>query len=585
LTISYLIFHNRDMKLIKAAKTTLIVIIALAMGTQILAPISARSLGDIQDEIEQKTEELKEIEEDLNAAEKELKDKRAVEDSAEGEIAKLNAEIESIDAQLQFNQMRLSNLQEQKTLKRLEQEENEKLLDKQIDVSYKSWKTGDYKNSLFGGPDIVKNSVYNQIITTKKHGGILGLTAELQQINEDYDSFFADSEDLQAQMVELDEKKKQVQARLAEIEAEVIAASRDVSKIRTEASAVQSQISQLTQEQQDILDAEKNVIGNDPGNGGSQELAEGEYYFSGQGRDLYQGHGVGMSQFGALGAALKGWDYKKIVEFYFPGTSVGKIGIPSSINVDRFGSISTEDYVAGAGEVPDYACEDLGVEFDPNNVWKCWPKEAIKAQAVLFRTYGARRSGFVYSDTRGQVYKGGDAKRWVADATSGEVVVYNGGMADVYYSSDNNQGAGNANNDTVWSNFSGDGSPLPYLRSVNDNSFAFRARWTDWRWRTNSYTNEELNQFLTWVGTSGEVSSGARSFMNGVKADIGNLQSIGFERDPSGRINKVVLKGDRGTRKIAGWLYKSVWNIWVGNVKPSGETDYIYSLTFSMDQK
>jgi len=36
------------------------------------------------------------------------------------------------------------------------------------------------------------------------------------------------------------------------------------------------------------------------------------------------GHGVGMSQYGAVEMAKKGFDYKKIIDFYFPGTEIDK---------------------------------------------------------------------------------------------------------------------------------------------------------------------------------------------------------------------------------------------------------------------
>src|SRR5918912_1156183 len=35
------------------------------------------------------------------------------------------------------------------------------------------------------------------------------------------------------------------------------------------------------------------------------------------------GHGVGMSQYGALGFAQHGWPYKQIVGHFFPGTTIG----------------------------------------------------------------------------------------------------------------------------------------------------------------------------------------------------------------------------------------------------------------------
>jgi stage II sporulation protein D len=40
------------------------------------------------------------------------------------------------------------------------------------------------------------------------------------------------------------------------------------------------------------------------------------------------GHGVGMSQWGAYGYALHGWNYKRILSHYYPGTKIGAAGEP-----------------------------------------------------------------------------------------------------------------------------------------------------------------------------------------------------------------------------------------------------------------
>lgn len=40
------------------------------------------------------------------------------------------------------------------------------------------------------------------------------------------------------------------------------------------------------------------------------------------------GHGVGMSQWGAYGYALHGWNYKRILSHYYPGTRIGRTGEP-----------------------------------------------------------------------------------------------------------------------------------------------------------------------------------------------------------------------------------------------------------------
>src|SRR5206468_3875632 len=37
------------------------------------------------------------------------------------------------------------------------------------------------------------------------------------------------------------------------------------------------------------------------------------------------GHGVGMSQYGAQGFALHGWDYRRILAHYYPGTVLARV--------------------------------------------------------------------------------------------------------------------------------------------------------------------------------------------------------------------------------------------------------------------
>jgi hypothetical protein len=90
---------------------------------------------------------------------------------------------------------------------------------------------------------------------------------------------------------------------------------------------------------------------------------------------------------------------------------------------------------------------------------------------------------------------------------------------------------------------------------------------------------------LVWASKTNNVSSSTRNFTSNIISKIGNLESISFERDGSKRVARVVLNGDKGSAKMAGWLFKAIWNVWVGNVQPSGETDYIYSLTFFLNKK
>jgi stage II sporulation protein D len=45
------------------------------------------------------------------------------------------------------------------------------------------------------------------------------------------------------------------------------------------------------------------------------------------------GHGVGMSQYGAMGYASHGWDYKRILGHYYTGTDIGVLKEPRTVRV------------------------------------------------------------------------------------------------------------------------------------------------------------------------------------------------------------------------------------------------------------
>src|ERR671915_2494280 len=45
------------------------------------------------------------------------------------------------------------------------------------------------------------------------------------------------------------------------------------------------------------------------------------------------GHGVGMSQYGAMGYASNGWDYRRILGHYYTGTAIGVLNEPRTVRV------------------------------------------------------------------------------------------------------------------------------------------------------------------------------------------------------------------------------------------------------------
>src|SRR5271154_1169815 len=142
------------------------------------------------------------------------------------------------------------------------------------------------------------------------------------------------------------------------------------------------------------------------------------------------GHGVGMSQEGALGYAQHGWSYSEILAHYYTGTALGQAPAATMVKVligNRVKTLPLESYVRGvvAAEMP-----------------ASWPLAALEAQAVASRTYAitadAGGSRFdVYSDTRSQVYLGKAAETAATNgaiaATAGQIVTYGGAPAITYY--------------------------------------------------------------------------------------------------------------------------------------------------------
>jgi stage II sporulation protein D len=171
------------------------------------------------------------------------------------------------------------------------------------------------------------------------------------------------------------------------------------------------------------------------------------------------GHGVGMSQEGALGYALHGVGYREILAHYYTGTTLGQAPAQTQVRVLVAGKvhrIPLETYVRGvvSAEVP-----------------SGWPLAALEAQAVASRTYAltahAGGSRFdVYSDTRSQVYRGVAAEtpqtNAAVAATAGQVVTYENRPAITYFSASSGGRTENVENAFLGS------QPEPWLRGVLD---------------------------------------------------------------------------------------------------------------------
>jgi stage II sporulation protein D len=171
------------------------------------------------------------------------------------------------------------------------------------------------------------------------------------------------------------------------------------------------------------------------------------------------GHGVGMSQEGALGYADHGWSYSAILAHYYTHTALGQAPAGAKVRVLIGSAIRTlplETYVRGV----------ISAEMPAS-----WPLAALEAQAVAVRTYAltahAGGSRFdVYSDTRSQVYRGPAAEtastNAATSATAGQIVTYNGAPAITYFFANSGGHTENVQNAFLGA------APQPWLVGVAD---------------------------------------------------------------------------------------------------------------------
>jgi stage II sporulation protein D len=171
------------------------------------------------------------------------------------------------------------------------------------------------------------------------------------------------------------------------------------------------------------------------------------------------GHGVGMSQDGALGYAEHGYTYQAILAHYYTGTALGQAPPNTNVRVlvgTKVKKVPLERYVRGvvAAEMP-----------------SGWPLAALEAQAVASRTYAltahAGGSRFdVYSDTRSQVYRGVAAETAQTNtaiaATAGQIVTYAGKPAITYFFA-----SSGGMTESIQNSFLGS-APEPWLVGVAD---------------------------------------------------------------------------------------------------------------------
>lgn len=203
----------------------------------------------------------------------------------------------------------------------------------------------------------------------------------------------------------------------------------------------------------------------------------------------------------------------------------------------------------------DYLRGVVPLEMSPSR-----PGAALRAQAVAARSYAMtklRPSEYLFDlhdDSRHQVYGGALVEAAGSDAavadTAGKVVTYNGRIATTLYHAHGGGATEDARN--VFTSWNGSvGSDTPYLRGSLDvdgegQPYDATVPSSYGSWATGSFTLAQLTKIMA----------------ADTRTSVGPLRKLVLkDRGVSGRLISVTLVAEDGTRaKVAGWLFKSVYN-------------------------
>lgn len=214
--------------------------------------------------------------------------------------------------------------------------------------------------------------------------------------------------------------------------------------------------------------------------------------------------------------------------------------------------------------------EDYAKGVIPYEMSNSWPIEALKAQAVAAKSYaltlGTKHSGShadLCTTTDCQVYRGtqraGENSDRAVDETAGELVYYNGRIANtVYFSSD---GGATEDSKNVW------GTDHAYLKGVVDPYEADVAdRISNYYW-TKSFTAQELKDLLH---QGGYLCGDIVNFCISQTSAAGNAVAVTFT-DSTGK-NYTFSRANM--KKILGGLRSIHFTLSVSGGNGSGGSGY-----------
>ncbi len=222
------------------------------------------------------------------------------------------------------------------------------------------------------------------------------------------------------------------------------------------------------------------------------------------------GHGVGMSQWGALGLARAGYSYIQIIQHYYKDVSIMQETPPATVRCEGK-NVDTEQMLARIVEKEIAGITNHNDPIDMN---------ALRAQAVAAYT-NMKYSGYSVSGcsyTGSYSYCREDVKA-VAKEIVGQYMVYKDQVPYAYYSACSAGVA--ANYSDVWGETTRD---MGYLY----NSTSYYDCYTDGYISANAYSPQQIKDYILSYDSTIELSDNPADWIKILKHDDAVNENIGY---------------------------------------------------------
>lgn len=596
--------------------TILLAVIVSGYGFLLFThPVYSDEATDLQNQIDQKNQELAEKQTTLSQVEARIKEISGSNYSVSQKIALINAEITKLNDSITANTDALNA--------KIKEIEDRQMLIEQKKVEMDELSTDLYMQSRYRMATFFLSGKDWDLLVKEfflKQSSISVLKTEVEQINGEFSSLEESRTQLETEKTNLEAQKKDMDDSYALLAAEKAKLQSALNSQYASKNSLKKTIGSLTQEisqlQQYLLVAKSggtNIDANTVPNSQSDPASSLAYFRSNAPSGSFAvfafgayTHRNGMSQWGALARAESGQSYQTILSAYYSGKSMrtgtivnkttGEVeNITDTITTTTYGALSFEDdYLLRLNEMPESWVPSQS--SDPTGYAKAI--NALKAQAIVARTFALNytnngRTSICTTESCQVIGAGQKTGPWADAVRSTRGIVLTDSAGKVF-SAQYAAVHGGWGNSVGWDTTTGSGDYANWTKDAWESISGVSWFYKTWfrkgyaltgndcghsPWMSNAEMADILNAYLLWI-SNGKTTSDPRIVSVDVykcwgqsatpysMTELRNLVSSpvtavysGFATNSGGTTTQLSFNTNRGVVSMSGADFKAIYNM------------------------